>query len=279
MARILGIGDNTVDIYVDRGARFPGGNAVNVAVLARRLGADTGYLGCLGRDLHGELLLTALKAEKVDISHLRLIDGPNPWCRIRHDGADRRFERSIPGVRGRYDLTPADDAYIASFDLAHTSISSDLDGEMERLAAHAPILSYDFSEYWRRRDMRHVYPHCDIAFLSAPDMADSECEALATRTLEAGVKRLVAITRGARGSCALVDGRFYKQDIEPAVVVDTLGAGDAFIAAFLVSYLGARDVSAALKAGARNAAIACSYEGAFGHGSPASDGQPGMEAA
>ncbi len=36
MVRVLGIGDNTVDIYVDQGVQFPGGNAVNVAILTGR---------------------------------------------------------------------------------------------------------------------------------------------------------------------------------------------------------------------------------------------------
>jgi len=40
--RLLGLGDNTVDTYVDQGWQYPGGNAVNVAVLARRLGARYG---------------------------------------------------------------------------------------------------------------------------------------------------------------------------------------------------------------------------------------------
>ena len=77
-ARILGIGDNTVDIYVDQGMEYPGGNAVNVAVLARRLGAETSYLGCLGRDALGDLVHECLVAEGVDVSRCRRIDGPNP---------------------------------------------------------------------------------------------------------------------------------------------------------------------------------------------------------
>ncbi len=39
--RLLGLGDNTVDIYIDRRVDFPGGNAVNVAVFDKRLGFET----------------------------------------------------------------------------------------------------------------------------------------------------------------------------------------------------------------------------------------------
>lgn len=80
MVRVLGIGDNTVDIYVDQGVQFPGGNAVNIAVLTRRIGADAAYLGCIGNDFLGDMIHDALVAEGIDISHSRRIDGPNSWA-------------------------------------------------------------------------------------------------------------------------------------------------------------------------------------------------------
>ena len=38
--KVLGIGDNVVDKYLNLGLMFPGGNALNVAVFAHRYGAD-----------------------------------------------------------------------------------------------------------------------------------------------------------------------------------------------------------------------------------------------
>ena len=50
MVCVLRIGDNTGDIDVDQDVRSPGGNAVNIEVLTKRLGAQASYLGCIGRD-------------------------------------------------------------------------------------------------------------------------------------------------------------------------------------------------------------------------------------
>ena len=276
-ARILGIGDNTVDIYVDQGMEYPGGNAVNVAVLARRLGAETSYLGCLGRDALGDLVHESLVAEGVDLSRCRRIDGPNPWSRIRHDGNDRVFAGSNPGVRGRYGLGPADEAFIAAHDLAHTSVYSELDSELARIKRHAPLLSYDYSEHWNRPGIEETFPHVDAAFLSCPGRDDEDVRTVMRRCAERGVGVVVA-TRGQTGSCALAGGRFFVEGVRPAEVVDTLGAGDAFIAAFLVSYLDdPADIAAALAEGAENAARACGHKGAFGHGRPIRPGQPGTE--
>ena len=48
--RLLGIGDNVMDAYLFQNKLYPGGNAVNVAVLAGRFGAQAGYLGILAND-------------------------------------------------------------------------------------------------------------------------------------------------------------------------------------------------------------------------------------
>ena len=276
MLRVLGIGDNTVDIYLDEGMQYPGGNAVNVAVQAGRAGAEASYLGCLGNDALGALVLEALRAEGVDISHCRRREGPNPWSRIAHTGGDRKFMGSNPGVRARYELTAEDDRFIAARDLVHTSVHSDLDGEMARLRRHARRLSYDYSEHWRRPGVAETMRHVDIAFLSDPRAEDDACRELLAWCAGQGPS-LVVLTRGVRGALAWQDGVVSVGGIAPATVVDTLGAGDAFIAGFLVAHGSGGDMAAALAAGARQAAQACAVKGGFGHGVPTRPGQPGLQ--
>jgi fructoselysine 6-kinase len=60
----------------------------------------------------------------------------------------------------------------------------------------------------------------------------------------------------------------HTQPIVPTKVVDTLGAGDGFIAAFLERSLARGGIAASLAAGARFAATVCEWHGAFGHGAP-----------
>lgn len=281
MPRILGIGDNTVDVYVNEAMQYPGGNAVNVAVQVRRAGAEASYLGCLGSDALGQLLHDSLVAEGVDVSHVRRIEGLNARAVVLHRDHDRKFLGSRKGVRGQYGLAEADDAFVAAHDLAHTSINSDLDAELPRLSRHARLLSYDYSEHWRRPGTAETFRHVDIAFLSFPQGTEAECHET-MRWCAAGGVGLVVLTRGALGAQALADGRVTAAGIAPATVVDTLGAGDGFIAGFLVQWLAARDVAAALQAGARQAAAVCGYKGGYGHGVPATltdDDREKMQAA
>jgi fructoselysine 6-kinase len=267
MVHLLGLGDNTVDTDVGAALQFPGGNAVNVAVMARRAGAKASYLGCVGDDAAGALVRDALIDEGVDISRLRVRKGPNARALIAYENGDRRFLGSRPGVRGTYLLEDADFEFIARHDLTHTSIYSDLEAALPRIRAAAPMLSFDFSERWTSDLLAGTLPRLDVVFLSAPGREDAACVALLQSCLRAGA-RLAVVTRGAQGAMAANPAGVHRQPAIPAEVVDTLGAGDGFIAAFLMAHLRGADLAEATQAGAAMAAQVCTWRGAFGHAAP-----------
>ena len=275
MARVLGIGDNTVDIYVDHGLQFPGGNAVNVAVLCKRMGAEAAYLGCIGNDALGDIIRDALVSEEIDISHLRVMSEPNSWSRIRHVGTDRVFDGNNPSKRDAYGLTAEDFDWIGGFDLAHSSIYSKLEDDLPRIRSAGPVLSFDFSSEYDDDYIARVAPHVDLAFLSSPDADAAACAALARRVASFGPS-LVVVTRGAEGALAFEGDRIEQQPIVPADVVDTLGAGDGFISGLLIARLAGQQLTEQLAAGARSAAAVCAERGAFGHETPIWPGQPGL---
>ena len=55
----------------------------------------------------------------------------------------------------------------------------------------------------------------------------------------------------------------YTQGSIPVKVVDTLGAGDSYIAGFLLSWLEGLPIPACMEAGAKNAAVTIAYQGAW----------------
>lgn len=267
MTRILGLGDNTIDTYVDAGVQYPGGNAVNVAVMTSRLGADTAYLGCVGADEGGALVRAALAAEGVDHSRLRIRSGANARAFVDHVDGDRQFLSSHPGVRADYCWEEADFAYMATFDHVHTSIYSELDDALPRISGTTRSLSFDVSNRWTADYLQQILPHVRFIFLSASELSEGEAVKLAAGCLDGGLEAVV-LTRGGDGALAVSASGTVRQPALPATVVDTMGAGDAFISGFLVSVLSGFALPEAMARGAAFAAEACGWQGGFGHGQP-----------
>jgi fructoselysine 6-kinase len=264
--RVIGVGDNTVDRYLHLDLMFPGGNAVNVPVLAKRYGHKSSYLGWLADDPHGRLILNALDAEGVDHSRCRIVSGKNAYCEITLKKGDRVFGNYDEGVCDQIELNESDFSFIAKHDLTHTSVYSFIDPFLERLANASATLSFDFSQDWDEAYLKQVLPYIDIAILSNPNGTSTENDDLLD-WMSVFDPRIVLITTGESGAYVSDGQRRYKQEIiEVDDVVDTLGAGDAFAARFMVEYLSGVDIPTALSRSAQSAAQTCQSYGAFGHG-------------
>jgi fructoselysine 6-kinase len=265
MIRIIGVGDNTVDRYLHLGMMFPGGNAVNVPVLAHRYGHPASYIGWLGDDARGHLILDALNEEGVDTSRCRIIDGPNAYSEVTLVEGDRVFVGSDPGVTVQIALSDEDLDFVREHDVAHTSIYSHIEQDLPRLSEASPCLSFDFSQDWDRAYLAGVLPWVDVAFLSHPGQSHRATAEL-MRWMRSRGPEIVVVTRGGEDAMAYDGRRVYRQGVIETDVVDTLGAGDAFAARFLVEHLDGTSIADALAAAAESAAEACGHYGAFGHG-------------
>jgi len=263
--KVVGVGDNTVDKYLHLGMMFPGGNAVNVPVLAKRYGHQGSYIGCIGEDIHGELIAHALKKEGIDISHCRFLKGPNAFCEVNIQNGERVFGDYTVGVRDQLNLNPSDLAFIQEHDITHTSIYSALEGQLASLRNVSSLISFDFSSEWDKDYLSEILPLIDVAILSYDNPSQKEVEELIHWVKKQG-PTIVIHTQGERGAY-LYDGKvIYHQPAERIEVLDSLGAGDAFIARFLVEHFEGASVEIAMQKASQSAAETCKYYGAFGHG-------------
>lgn len=268
MARIVGVGDNDVDCYLSDGRMYPGGNCFNVSVFARRAGAASAYVGAVGDDEAGRLIRDTLAAEGIDASHLRVLPGRTAHCVIGHRGGDRHFVSHDLGV-SRFEPGAEDLDFIARHDAAHVYQYAGLDDWLGAIAARTR-LSYDFST---RREPEHrarVAPHCWLASFSAAEQTAAETVALIGALHGAGARWVLA-TRGADGAFLSDGATLREQPAAPATVVDTLGAGDCFISRVLVGLVRGEAPEGLLREAAAEAARACGYFGAVGHGAPSAD--------
>lgn len=267
-ARIVSVGDNVVDCYLAQGLMFAGGNTLNVSVFAARSGVNASYLGAISDDAAGQHIRSALMAEKVDVSRLRVLNGTTAYCIVGHREGDRVFLTSDLGV-SRFDLTTADLEFVGGHDVAHIGQSSGLDSALEDVAARTR-LSYDFSTRRDEDHLRRVAPLCYLASFSGGDLTEPDARQFAERAVQLGAEWAL-VTRGSQGAVLAGAEGTRIASAAPAAVTDTLGAGDTFIARSLVGLLRGESRDELLTAAAGRAAETCARLGAFGHGAPISD--------
>jgi fructoselysine 6-kinase len=269
---LVSVGDNVVDHYLDQGIYYPGGNALNVAILAHRFGmTNNAYIGILGEDEEGRHVHACILAEGLSDSQLRFAKGETGKAKVTLVNGDRVFVGSNKGgVRRKLMLRMDQDdlELISRLGHVHSSCFSYIEPELPRIRAIAQGLSFDFSTARDTDYFAAVCPLVTLAFLSASDLPDSETEAFIARIHAFGAP-MVCVTQGERGAVFSDGARILRQGIVQAKPVDTMGAGDAFIAGFLATRINGASIDDALPQAATFAARACEWPGAFGYPHPA----------
>ena len=248
------IGDSCVDHYEALGQKFPGGNPVNFAVYLRRVGAEASFIGAVGSDEDGLLVRDALAGKGVDVSHVQVLEGPTPTTTVTMEQGNRVMED--------YRLRPRDLDFIARHDLAVTALWGRCEGDLAAIRARGVPVAFDCADLPEDPAALAALPNVDIAFFS-DDGSSLEALMDKARGVAAMGPGTVVVMRGARGSM-VYDGRtFYLQGAVDCPVVDTLGAGDSYIAGFLHAALLGKPIPERMRAGSENAAVTIGYVGAW----------------
>ena len=274
---ILGIGVATMDIYVNRDRMYPGGNEYNVACNAKILGARAGFLGVFGNDLYGPILEDTLKTRGVDISLCRHEIGSSGYSlvELKEDG-DRIFlDWNKQGVTDLYPIqfTEEELKYVKSFQVASAGRCSTVSlDKLKLLHRNGVDICYDFHASYSEEEICSISPYIKYGFFSSSHLTIPEIRDTLKLAVESGC-RIAVGTRGADSIIAYDGNDWYEQETFPvARVVDALGAGDSYIAAFLTSYLAEpgrkkkERIKKALEDAARHAAGVIVKEGSIGIG-------------
>jgi 2-dehydro-3-deoxygluconokinase len=272
-----------------------GGAESNVAIALRRLGVSVTWLGRVGDDSLGELVLRELRAEGLDVRGI--VDTAAATGLMikekRTADATRVWYYRAGSAGSRLNTSDVDAAGIAGSQLLHlTGITPALSDSAWAATQHALRLANDAtvpvsfdvnhrSTLWRGGDAASVYTAMarestivfagfDEALLLAPGSADPR-EA-AERIAALGPSEVI-IKLGPEGCYALIDGQPHTMPAVPVRAVDTVGAGDAFAAGYLAERLGAQDTVQRLRTAVAAGAFACLTPGDW-EGMPRRDELP-----
>lgn len=261
-----------------------GGSESNVAIALCRLGVDVTWIGKVGADSLGDLVLREIRAEGVRVEAVRDPDAATAiMVKERRTPADTRvfyYRQGLAGSRLRVDEVDFD--LVRSASLLHvTGISpalspgmADVVDEAIRVAREAGVtVSFDLNfrgKLWSREKAgeayRRILPHVDIVFGGDDEAAialganAADPIALARGLIDLGAGHAV-VKLGALGAVAVSDEVEYEEAAVPIVPVDTVGAGDAFVAGYLAEYLAGEPMAKRLETAVTVGAYACLTHG------------------
>ncbi len=239
-----------------------GGAESNVAVGVARLGGRSVWMGRVGDDVAGRRIQRELRAEGVD---LRVFVDPaaSTGSMMKTEIAPGRvgvqyWRGGSAGSRlGPHDLdltmlTSATVLHVTGITPAlSASAAQAVDAAVSTARSVGATVSFDVNHrpsLWRNRDPRPAYrrlaEQSDIVFagreeaaLIVGEMSDDDL----MDAIAAMGPTTVALKRGAEGAAVRAEGRLLRRPAWPIHPVDTVGAGDAFVAGYLAEHL--RDAS------------------------------------
>ena len=282
---MVGVGLNATDTLIllprfpsyggkvpfEREVLSPGGQVASAMVTCAKLGLRAKYIGTLGDDQRGAVQLESLRASGVNLDDIEVrLDCPNQSAYILIDQTSG--ERTVLWHREeclRIDPSSLAPEKIACARLLHIDghDSPAVSRAAEIARRHQIPVSVDVDTIYP--GFEQVLPNVDYLIASSefPSRWTREPDpfrALAMIQDEYRM-RVAAMTLGADGSLARVEGRFIYTPGWVVDCVDTTGAGDVFHGAFCYAVIESMPVREALEFANAMAALNCTALGARGH--------------
>jgi fructokinase len=275
---IVGIGEILWDMLPS--GKALGGAPANFAYHAKRLGEEGWAVSAIGDDLLGREIMDIV-AEKQLCSLISVTDKPTGTVQVELDA------KGVPSYNIMEDVAWDNIPFTPEMEALAVRADAVCFGSLvQRMGSRSTVLRFlraTRPECLRVFDInlrQHYYSQevleasleladilkindeeirivADMFGLGADDV--SACQALIARY---GL-RLVILTRGADGSEVITADEVIPQAAGKAEVVDTVGAGDSFTAAFVVAYLRGESLAAAQRLASDTAAYVCSCKGAM----------------
>jgi fructoselysine 6-kinase len=243
-----------VDHYPQIGKSYMGGNSLNVASMWYKLEpyATISVITCLGNDPNGKMILDFFKKTTIDISRVYIREGMTASNKLRVDEHGERFGIEGAwqgGVYETFQLSDSDWDWVARQDIVAMPANNPNFGTMIKKKHPRQMLSVDYLDIENNIPFAETVAFTDIAFITARTGLLPKYKELAFK-----LKKLIVVTLGAQGSYAYFNGEsYYQPALSAPEVIDTTGCGDAYQAAFALTYYKTQDIQKSMRDGAHAA--------------------------
>jgi 2-dehydro-3-deoxygluconokinase len=260
-----------------------GGAEANVAIGLARLGVEVRWLGRVGDDSMGRRIVRELRAEGVDCvaitdhaapTGVMLKERPRPGrTSVVFYRSASAGSRLLPEDLEVLDIPSSDLLHLTGIFPALSDHSARTTIAAARIAGEAGVpISFDVnhrSSLWDPSQARPVYRElasaASLVFGGREELeilvgSHSDDRSLAAAVADLGAAEVV-VKLGAEGAGVLLDGEWTTRTAVPVDVVDTVGAGDAFVAGYLRERLNGSPAALALRTATVAGAAVCEFEG------------------
>lgn len=252
-------------------ASYPGGKGANQALAAARAGAAVRMFGAVGRDAAAESALALLRAGEVDVSGVLAVDAATGCATILVDDAGENAIVVVPGANGKVDPGAVPDAVLSpgAVLVLQQEVPASANAALVARAAKAGMRIVLNAAPARplTRELLAMTATLIVNENEAAALAPSlgwppEAVAFAA-TAAADIDGLeVVVTRGASGAISVRGGDRVHAAAPRVDVIDTTGAGDAFVGAFASALDAGEDRRRTLSIAIAAGSLACTTHGA-----------------
>ncbi|MFL2862636.1 MAG: carbohydrate kinase family protein [Pirellulales bacterium] len=279
---IISLGEVLWDLFPD-GERF-GGAPANFACHAAIQGADVTMLSAVGDDQNGHDAIGILSAYGVDVSLMQIIpDAPTGTVGVALDNNGKptfvihqgsAWDQLVWNDAMASRITTADAVSFGTLGQRHAVSGATIRRAVEAAATKGIPCVLDINlrpPFFDAEMIRDSVQLASILKLSDDELVEVCFACSISKTdqpegdlrglLEFGSLDMVVLTRGENGAVLVTHEGTFTQDGIDGNVIDTVGAGDAFTAAFLVGELRGYAHDQNLRKSCEVAAATCAHSG------------------
>jgi len=279
--KAVSYGEVLWDVFAD--GKKIGGAPLNLALRMQSLGCDVAMISCVGNDTDGEEIVTYVQEQGLDTNSI-IHTGEYPTGLVQvyiNERGSANYEISYPSAWDKIELTDYARSLVADADvLIYGSLVCRDEVSKQSLEE---LLKYDIYKVF---DVNLRAPHYKQAtiesliksasFIKFNDeelleiavgmgspytLLEDNMEFIANRTKT----RSMCVTKGKHGAVLMWEGNIYNNNGYPVKVIDTVGAGDSFLATLIMRLLTGQDPQHAIDYACAVGALVAASAGANPH--------------